>query len=475
MDPRFVRDELLAALEPVAVENGEHLDCIEGVSTDTRTLWPGNLFVAFAGERFDGHTFVEDAIERGASALVLDVSRRGQYSIDRVPTIWVRDTLCAYGNLARAHRRRFSVPVVAIAGAVGKTTTKDIAAHLLTERYIVHRTPGNWNNRVGVPHVLLGIKPEHTAVVVELGTNRPGEIAELCRIAEPTHGVITAIAEEHLELLGSLDGVEQEETALFRWIGNHGGIACINRDDERLTRYVELLPMHVTFGFHPSSQLQATFTFDPQTLFPILSLAFEGMQVSATLAHPGYGAAFCAIAASALALSVGLDLETIAHGLNTYQPAPPHGYARMLVEAGDGGIVILNDCYNANPASMRAALETLAAYPTRGKRIALLGDMLELGDATSVAHRSVLSKAVERADAIVVLGEAMVEAMRSMDGSIAGKVVVAQSHSEAASIIRSMAGQRDVILVKGSRSMMLERVIELLRQHSDDTVALQSK
>jgi UDP-N-acetylmuramoyl-tripeptide--D-alanyl-D-alanine ligase len=461
--PLFTREELTAVLQPVVSDNLAALDVVEGVSTDSRTLRAGNLFVALRGERFDAHTFVADAIERGARALVLDASYRGHCAIGDAPTFWVVDTLRAYGDLARAHRRRFDIPVVAVAGAVGKTTTKDIVAHLLAERYTVHRTPGNWNNRVGVPHVLLGIEPVHTVVVVEIGTNRPGEIAELCRIAEPTHGVITAIAEEHLEFLGSLDGVEQEETALFRWLADHGGHACVNLDDSRLARYAEHLPHVLTFGRDGSAQLRARFVLDSTTLFPHIELAFEGTCVHARLSHPGYGAAYCAIAASAVALSLGVDLEAIAHRLGTYRPTAPHGYARMQVEEVQGGITILNDCYNANPASMRAALDTLSAYPTAQQRIAVLGDMRELGAATAAEHRAIVQYAAERADVIVAIGKAMENAVRLLDGSLPCTVAIARSHSEAASIVRSLARPGDVVLVKGSRSMMLENVIAHLR------------
>lgn len=460
----FTREELSAAVNPLAADNFDALDAVDGISTDSRTLRAGNLFVALRGERFDGHAFVADAIERGARALLLDASYRGTCAIRDMPTFWVGDTLTAYGDLARAHRRRFGIPVVAVAGAVGKTTTKDIAAHLLSERYTVHRTPRNWNNRIGVPHVLLGIEPTHTAVVVEIGTNCPGEIAELCRIAEPTHGIITAIAEEHLEFLGSLDGVEQEETALFRWLAIHCGMACVNLDDTRLARYAEFLPKVLTFGRDAAAQLRANFLLEPSTLFPIIELAFEGIHVQARLSHPGFGAAYCAVAASAVALGLGVELEAVAHGLETYRPVPTHGYARMQVEEGQGGIVILNDCYNANPASMRIALDTLSAYPAAQQRIAVLGDMRELGAATEAEHRAIVRYAVERASVVIVFGEAMEDAVRSLDGSCSCRVAIARSHAEAASIVRSLAGPGDAVLVKGSRSLMLEQLIALLRE-----------
>ncbi len=454
----FTRDELVAALQPVGCEGLEPFS-VTGVSTDTRTLEPGMLFIALRGERFDGHQFIEHAIMRGASALVLDVAVRGQIPAPSRPTLWVRDTYAALGDLARYHRRRFAIPVLAIAGAVGKTTTKDMAAHALSAEWMVHKTPGNWNNLVGVPLVLLGLESHHTAAVIELGTNHPGEIEQLCRIAEPTHGLITTIAEEHLEFFGSLDGVEQEETALFRWIASSGGKACINLDDQRLARYAELLPSVLTFGSSPHAMLRASFTFEQATLYPIVHLHWQGESATVQIKQPGYAAAQCAIAASAAALSIGSSLAAITRQLELYRPSHAHGYARMVVESAEGGIIVLNDCYNANPASMRCALDTLAAYPTAGKRIAVLGDMRELGDAARAEHISILRAAIERADTLILLGEEMHRAAAALGDN---NHILAHDHTSAAQLVRQFARRGDVVLVKGSRSLELEKVIALL-------------
>ncbi|MCX7930551.1 MAG: UDP-N-acetylmuramoyl-tripeptide--D-alanyl-D-alanine ligase [Chlorobi bacterium] len=453
---RFTAEELLAAIEPVITDNPNDV-CVEGVSTDTRTLQPGELFIALRGDCFDGHDFVETAIKRGARALVLDLTRRGSIDTHGVPTLWVHSTLDALGMLARYHRRRCSIPVIAVAGSVGKTTTKDMAAHILSERYVVHKTPGNWNNAIGVPLVLLGIAPHHTAAVVELGTNHPGEIAALCRIAKPTHGVITAVAEEHLEFLGDLDGVEREETALFNWLSTSGGIACVNLDDERLRHYAAVLPAAVTFGTVENAAVRATVHFEADTLFPLVTIDVGTQQAIARVQQPGYAAAQCAIAAAAIAASVGLDPRTIATALSSYLPERGHGYGRMIVQCTCSGIVILNDCYNANPASMRSALDTLAAYPTAGRRIALLGDMRELGAATAPAHRAIVRYAAERADVIIAIGEAMGHALDRIPSTYH-----ARTHTDAALLVRQFAQGGDVLLVKGSRSLRLETVIAML-------------
>lgn len=455
---QFTRDDLFAALQPVACDGLERI-YVDGISTDTRTLQPGMLFIALRGERFDGHDFIKDAIERGAAALVLDVFFRNRIPLPRVPTLWVHDTLAALGDLARYHRRRFNIPVLAIAGAVGKTTTKDMAAHALSAEWTVHKTPGNWNNLVGVPLVLLGLESHHTAAVIELGTNHPGEIEQLCRIAEPTHGLITTIAEEHLEFFGSLDGVEQEETALFRWLAENGGTACVNLDDQRLSRYARQLPSALTFGSSAEAMLHATFTFEQATLYPIVHLHWQSERATVRIKQPGYAAAQCAIAATAAALSVGSSLAAIARQLELYRPSQAHGYARMVVQSVEGGITVLNDCYNANPASMRSALDTLAAYPTAGKRIAVLGDMRELGAASHAEHVNILRAATESADALILIGEDMHRAAESVGGY---RLVRAINHNDAAMHIRKIARAGDVVLVKGSRSLELEKVIALL-------------
>lgn len=461
---RFTADELQTALAPcVVTDSGETVE-VESVSTDTRTLTPGALFIALRGEHFDGHQFVGEARRRGARACVLQQHNRNDDTLAKLdlPIFWVEDTLVALGNLARFHRRRFAIPIVGIAGAAGKTTTKDITAHLLSQQGCVHKTPGNWNNRVGVPLTLLELERCHTAAVIEIGTNQPGEIAELCRIAEPTHGLITTIAEEHLEFLGSLDGVEQEETALFRWLQQHGGIACINIDDERLRPYVSQLPRSLTYGSITSAQLQARWSFDTVTLYPLLEFCWHGRVVGPVrLQQPGYAAALCGIAAAAAALAVGMDFDAVVQGLASYCPPVPHGYARMQVQHGVGGIVILNDCYNANPPSMRLALQTLAAYPAVGKRIAVLGDMRELGAATSQAHRAVLETALEYADIVVVVGQAMHAAADNFKHH-RERLLPARDHSHATEFVKGIARSGDVVLVKGSRALMLERVIEHL-------------
>jgi len=454
----FTADQLIAALQPLALD-GHIASCAHGVSTDTRTIEPGMLFVALRGERYDGHAFVQEAVARGACGLILDGSLRGQIPPQPVPIVWVRDTLVALGDLGRYHRRRFPIPVVGIAGSAGKTTTKDMTAHILAASGPVHRTPGNWNNLVGVPLTLLGIQPHHTAAVIELGTNHPGEIEQLCTIAEPTHGLITTIAEEHLEFFHSLDGVEQEETALFRWLAACGGSACVNLDDGRLARYAAELPSVVTFGASAEAMLQASFHFEAETLFPILTLQWNGTRVQARIQQPGFAVARCGIAAAAAAISVGMHVETVAAQLESYRPSSSHGYARMVVNTTNSGIIILNDCYNANPASMRCALETLAVYPTQGQRIAVLGDMRELGAASNAAHVEILGHAREHADVVIVLGEDMHRAAEALGGN---GILRADDHSAAAALVQHLARPGDVVLVKGSRSLALEQVIALL-------------
>lgn len=462
----FTREDLLQALTLLDCDNVDILGAVEGVSTDTRTLQAGALFIALRGVRFDGHDYVEHAVARGAAALVLEERKRGRLDTAGLPTLWVSDTLVALGEIARYHRRRFDIPVIAIAGSVGKTTTKDITAHVLGQQWNVHKTPGNWNNRVGVPLVLLGLERSHTAAVIELGTNQFGEIEQLCHIAEPTHGIITAIAEEHLEFFGTLDGVEHEETALFRWLATAGGVACINLDDERLRRYVRQIPHTITFGQSAEAMLSASYRFEATTLFPIVTLSWHGRQKQARILQPGHAAARCAIAAAAAAVSAGINIETVAEGLSTYQPTLSHGYARMVVQHTANGLVILNDCYNANPASMRSALDTLAAYPTTGLRIALLGDMRELGAATEREHNAIVQYAAEKADALIAIGQAMSAAVVAADASLHQRMYVANTHQEAVSLIRAIAQPGDVLLVKGSRSLQLEHVIMLLTADS---------
>ncbi len=439
-----------------------------GVSTDTRSLQPGNLFIALRGETTDGHRYLETAYELGAAAALVEVSAGALYSplIGRLPLIATDDTLPALGALASFHRQRFSIPVVAVAGSVGKTTTKEMTASVLAQKFTVLKTEGNKNNRIGAPLTLLSLAEEHTAAVVEIGTNEPGEIAVLSDLVAPTHGLITNIGKEHLEKLIDLDGVEREETTLFAYLfGNHG-TALINTDDERLAAYVRSSGCF-TFGLTGQPSIHAEVSFDLQ-LHPVLRLCIGDTTTAVLMQAPGETAARNAVAAAAVGHVLGLDAEQIKTGLESFRPVASSGYARMAVEQL-GAITLINDCYNANPTSMDAAIGTLRAMHNSGKKIAVLGDMRELGAAAASEHFDLLLRTAlpdNDIDTILLLGTEMhgaLERYRS-EHSTGVRLEFCASNGDCSRMLADLLTPGDIVLVKGSRGMKLEEVVRALQQ-----------
>lgn len=441
-----------------------------GVSTDSRTVQPGNIFVALRGERFDAHENMGDAILKGAVCMLFERrwleewEKRFSTEYPSFPHVVVENSLHALGVLAAYHRNRYRIPVVAVAGAAGKTSTKDLTAHVLAQRFRTLRTEANYNNQVGTPHTLLGITKFYQAAVIEIGTNEPGEIELLSAMTHPTHGIITNIGKEHLEKLIDLDGVEREETALFQQLEQQGGVALVNMDDERLAKYAGENRLNTTLisfsAQHSNADVYADIQFD-SALHPVMDIRYKGQSCHAHLQTVGYASALNALCAAAIAYSVGLSSAEIQQGLESYLPPPAHGYARMLAEA-IGGYTVLNDCYNANPESMYIALKTLAAFPTTGRRLALLGDMRELGDATQAEHRSLLEYASAQVDELWIVGNAMKEAYQTST-NLPNTVHCVQK-SEAAEAVAVVLKPGDVLLVKASRGIALESVIQELRE-----------
>lgn len=431
-----------------------------GVSTDSRTVQPGNIYVALIGENYDGHNFIADALLKGASAAVVSSAYYQQSDntdkLIRAP----KSTLNTLGAFAWHHRRRYHIPVIAIGGAAGKTSTKELVAHVLSRQFNVLKTSANYNNQIGTPLTLLELTSSHTAAVVEIGTNQPGEIELLSAMVQPTHGVITNIGKEHLEMLIDLDGVEKEESTLFEYLHQHNGLCFVNVDDDQLSKYSQSVGRAITFGIKHDADIRTSVAYD-QYLHPTLHIIKGEFTFNAAMQTTGIASARNATCAIAIAWSLGMKAADVRHQLRSFVSPETHGYGRMNILPAPFGFII-NDTYNANPESMNLALETLQLYPAT-RRIAVLGDMRELGLTSEEEHMQVLDRASRIADLVVLHGD---EFRRAQDLISASNVVLCSTHSGCAAEVKDNVTDGTVVLVKGSRGMQMEVVVDIISSNN---------
>jgi len=433
---------------------------IKGVSIDSRHIKEGELFVALKGDRFDGHDFVPDAIKKGAwGALVERVALESKFaSLGGIKNILpVEDTLFALQELSHMHRKKFSIPLVGITGSNGKTTTKEMLAGILRQKGPVLKNEGNLNNHIGVPLTLLKLNKKHKTAVVEMGMSAPGEIDMLARLVSPTVGVNTNIGPAHLEFLGSLDGVAQAKGELLDNL-RPDGAAVLNADD----RYFGTLKSKfngriVTFGIENGADVRATDVRQDRD-YTDFTLTADGSTVKVRLQAIGRHNVYNALAAAAAAIAADMPLEAVKYGLDDFVPVAMRSEIKELQ-----GRTVLADYYNANPASMEAALVTLMSLKSNKQAIAVLGDMLELGETSAEAHRE-LGRTAARlgVDIIITFGTLM---KHTAEGALGAglpreRVLETQTHAEAAGLVRELSRPGDVVLVKGSRGMKMEKVLE---------------
>ncbi len=440
------------------------------IGIDSRTITPDALFVAIAGEVHDGHGFIGDVLAKGVRGLVVAADRAGGLPVadwrrDGIFCLAVPDTTRALGALARWRRRRLGVSVAAITGSNGKTTTRAMTAAVLSRRFRLLETSGNFNNQIGLPLTLFGLQPDHRWAVLELGTNHPGEIRRLARICLPDVGVITNIAPAHLEGLGSIEGVRLAKRELLEEL-NPGGTAVLNRDDPNVTRMADEVDRPVLFfGRHAEAVVRGDdIHVSGQGLVFTLQLPDETGPVH--LRTPARFMVANALAAAAVGLVVGLTAAEIRDGLEDFVPVK--GRLNILELADD--IVIIDDTYNANPGSMKVALETLMALPGGSRTVFVAGDMKELGRRERALHTEVGALAARcGVDRIVVCGrfaEDLAAGARAA-GMSAAAVTVAE-RQEIIDRIEEWLRPGDRVLVKGSRAMAMEAVVERLRQRGGD-------
>jgi UDP-N-acetylmuramoyl-tripeptide--D-alanyl-D-alanine ligase len=429
---------------------------VTGVSIDSRTLIVGDAFFAIVGHRLDGHAFLGEAAGRGAACLVVHALPDDVPA--NVPVILVEDTTRALGHLAAWHRAKFPIPVVAITGSIGKTTAKELTAAVLATRFNVLKPASSFNNQWGLPLTLLRLGPEHQAAVVELGTNQRGEIATLAAITKPTVGVVTVVAPVHTEFLGSIDGVREEKAALVRALGADG-VAVLNADDPRVASMGrDCAGRVVTYGLAPTAAVRAAGDVVDGETGLRFTLEAGGRRVPVTLTLGGRHNVTNALAAAAVGVALELDVDDIVRGLGEARAAARRG---QWVVAGD--VTILDDTYNASPVSVRAALETLAARRRGRRAIVVLGDMLELGALSDDAHREVgQAVAALPADEFIGVGRAAALAVEAARTAGIAEAHHAKTYEDAVAHLVKRLASGDVVLVKGSRGMRMERVVDAL-------------
>ena len=451
--------KLIAAACAGELLNGSPETCVTRVCTDSRQVKAGDLFFALAGGRFDGHDFLRQTAEKGAGAVVVDHKR--------VPAGWsgcamiaVQNTRKALGRLASKYRDDFALPLVAVAGSNGKTTTKELVASVLRQKVATLWSEASFNNDIGVPLTLLRLEKSHQAAVLEAGTNHPGELAPLLNMIRPNYGVITCIGREHLEFFGDLAGVAQEEGWLAELLPADGRL-FVDGDDEWTGRLAERTRAAVVrVGFAATNDWRARgLRFDKQGVRfqvdgPKADFAGE-YRIHLLGRHQVVNALF----AIAIGMELGLSRAEIARGLAECGPA------KMRLELWEhSGVRVLDDAYNANADSVVAALQTLRELPCKGRRVAVLGDMAELGIHSQAAHEEIGRRAAELGvGQLFAVGKMATVMAHAARGAGLNRVFEFVDVETAAAAVKTFVKSGDVVLLKASRATRLERIGEVLR------------
>ncbi|PYX89490.1 MAG: UDP-N-acetylmuramoyl-tripeptide--D-alanyl-D-alanine ligase [Acidobacteria bacterium] len=429
----------------------------QGYSIDSRTVQPGELFFAVKGERLDGHDFVAAALERGACEAVVRKDHLSRYST-RARLLAVDDTLVALQRLATSTRRLWGKPLIGVTGSAGKTTTKEAIAHILSQRYRVLKSEGNFNNHFGLPLMLLKLEPEHEVAVIEMGMSHAGEIKALARIAQPEIGVVTSVAPVHLEFFDSLASIARAKYELIESLPA-GGTAVLNADDEYVSQFGrDFRGKVIMFGLAVSADVRAEKVESLGVLGSKFDVVVGSCREPATLPLVGRHNIYNCLAAIAVALEQGLVPSEAVAALSSLRPADKRG---EVIQVGD--TIVINDCYNSNPKALDAMVDALATTPA-DRRIVVAGEMLELGLAGEELHRRSGHHMADRGiDLLIgVRGTArqMVDAARK--SRMAAEFV--ETPEEAGDWLARETRKGDMVLLKASRGVKLEKALERWQQ-----------
>ena len=417
---------------------------VRGIVTDSREVRPGDLYIAISGDRVDGHTFIKDVFEKGAvCALVNSEIENADEQL-----IKVNNTVSTIGKMAKAWRNQFDIPVMGITGSNGKTSTKELLKHMLSAQFNIHATEGNFNTSIGLPLTLLRLTKENTISLLEMGANQPGDIAQLCEIAQPTHGVITNIAPAHLEGFGTIEAVAKTKGELFACLSK--GVSFINAADYRVGA-LEILGDAISFGLTPECDYPADIHHEKDGTITLTVDAEEIPTHSVNLTF-----AKNVIACVAISRTLGLSWGEIRENVASFQP--PKGRCEVK---NNGMITIIDDTYNANLESTVAAIDYLKAFSGNGQRIFVFGDMFELGDLSQDQHRRVGEKCNEaELSAVFTIGEETVTTDAIITYSELHKHF--DNKDDLLISLKSIVKDGDKVLVKGSRGMKMETIVEAM-------------
>ena len=445
--------------EFVSAERNFTAEEAQGYSIDSRTIRPGELFFAVKGDRFDGHDFVEKALAMGAVGAVVGKDQRPRYS-DQTRILPVEDTLTALQKLATAVRKMWGKPLVGVTGSAGKTTTKDAIAHVLASRFRVMKSEGNFNNHFGLPLMLLKLRPEFDIAVIEMGMSHAGEIRALAKIAQPEIGVVTNVAPVHLEFFDSLAGIARAKYELIESLPANG-TAILNGDDDYVSQFGRGFKGKVViYGMKPTANVRAESIRSNGALGSEFDIMAGDTREHAKLPLVGEHNVLNALAAVAVGLERGLKLPQAALALATMSPSEKRGEVLQL-----GNITVVNDCYNSNPKALAAMVDALAAMPAK-RRIVIAGEMLELGPSGEELHRGAGQHMADHKIDLLIgvrgLAQAMVQAAK--EKGLRAEFVA--TPEEAGDWLAREARAGDVILLKASRGVKLEKALEILKSQS---------
>ena len=427
-----------------------------GYSIDSRTLNPGDLFFALVGDRFDGHDYVQRALEKGGVAAVV----QAEWSVNADPQrlLPVDDTLKALQSLGKAARRLWGKPLLAVTGSAGKTTTKDLLAHVLSMRFRVMKTTGNLNNHIGLPLQLLRLEPEHELAVVEMGMNHAGEIRALGEIAHHDVALVTAVAPVHLEFFNSLAEIARAKYEIIETL-YPGAVAVLNADDEYVSQFGrDFRGKVLTFGLRRAADVSAENVQLMGAEGARFDLVAGGVREHVVFPLVGEHNIYNALAAAAAALDRGVSPSQAAEALAQVQPAEKRGQVLQLA-----GATIINDCYNSNPRALNAMIDTLASMPAR-RRILLAGEMLELGPTSEALHRDCGRHAAEKKIDVVIGVRGIAKALAEAACGSGVQAQFMETPEEAGEWLVRELRSGDAVLLKASRGVKLERALEMAQQ-----------